>query len=353
MCFRLTFLFAILITTPSLADTLVFVSVAGEKRLATLRLNEATGEMKLVRHTAINGEPGPLSLHPSGRFLFASIRSEGRLVSFTLSKSEGKLTQVSEVAAGEDPAYHTPDSSGQFLLSAYYAAGKVCVHKIGKDGSLSKAAMQSVATNEKAHGVAFDRSGKLVFIPHTGPNQIHQFHFDSQTGRLSPNDAVVFQLDQKTGPRHMAIHAHSPILYTNYEQGGAVARLRLNKKTGTLKLVDTITTLPFDYKGSHATARMELSPNGRFLYVANRGPNTIAGFTVDKKTGKLTAIQQTPTEPNPRSFSISPSGKIIVAAGQESGKLVTFRIDNESGKLSKLQTMSIGERPWWVLVVEN
>ncbi|MFT5525492.1 MAG: 6-phosphogluconolactonase, partial [Pirellulaceae bacterium] len=71
------------------------------------------------------------------------------------------------------------------------------------------------------------------------------------------------------------------------------------------------------------------------------------------KTGKLTAIGQTPTEPNPRAFNISPSGKTLVAAGQDSGKLVTFRIDKRTGMLSKLKTTAIGERPWWVLVVDN
>ncbi|MFT5526378.1 MAG: 6-phosphogluconolactonase, partial [Pirellulaceae bacterium] len=328
MPFRLFLLLVCASFTNSLtAETLVFVSVAGEKQIATLALNEATGELKHVRNTAINGEPGPLSLHPSGNSLFASIRNEGRLVSFAIGRKDGELTKVSEIAAGADPAYHTTDPSGRYLLSAYYEAAKVCVHSIGEDGALAETPHQTVATDEKAHGIAFDSSGKFVYVPHTGPNQIYQFRFDSKSGRLSSNKPLAQQFVQRTGPRHVATHPLASVLYTNYEQGGKVARLRIVEKNGTLKLLDEISTLPAGFTGSHATARMELSPDGRFLYVANRGPNTIAGYSVDQKTGELTAIGQTPTEPNPRAFNISPSGKTLVAAGQDSGKLVTFRID--------------------------
>ncbi len=88
------------------------------------------------------------------------------------------------------------------------------------------------------------------------------------------------------------------------------------------------------------------------MYVANRGHNSLAGYQVDAKTGRLTLIGQTPTEAVPRSFNISIDGKFLYAAGEESGKIAAYRIHQEKGTLDRFATYPIGQRPWWVLVVD-
>ena len=50
-----------------------------------------------------------------------------------------------------------------------------------------------------------------------------------------------------------------------------------------MKIVDTVSTLPEEFKGPSSTAQILLSPDERHLYVSNRGHNSIAIFAVGEK----------------------------------------------------------------------
>ncbi|MEZ6114266.1 MAG: beta-propeller fold lactonase family protein [Pirellulaceae bacterium] len=97
-------------------------------------------------------------------------------------------------------------------------------------------------------------------------------------------------------------------------------------------------------------ARLQISSDGRFLFAANRGHDSLAGFAVDAKTGRLTALGQTPTEKTPRSFNIDPSSRFVYAAGQAADKLAAYRL-GEDGRLTRFATYEVGKTPWWVLTV--
>ena len=143
------------------------------------------------------------------------------------------------------------------------------------------------------------------------------------------------------------------MVYFDYEQGSAIAAFNLDRKTGRLAFRERLSTLPKSYQYNNSNARIEITPDGRFLYVANRGHNSLAGFATDPKNGTLKAIGRTPTEAVPRGFNIDPTGKYLYAAGQASGKLAAYRIDRENGSLNRFATYEVGERPWWVLVTET
>ena len=96
-----------------------------------------------------------------------------------------------------------------------------------------------------------------------------------------------------------------------------------------------------------------MTPNGRFIYVANRGHDSLAGFAVDQRSGRLSSLGQTKTEPTPRGFAVDPSGRCLLAAGEASGKLTLFQIDETTGKLSRRATHDVGSRPWWVLMTHH
>jgi 6-phosphogluconolactonase len=261
------------------------------------------------------------------------------------------LTHLNTVAAGPDPAHLATDATGRFLFAAYYVDGKVTVHAIGADGRLSDKPVQSITTADKAHAIVPDPSNRFVFVPHTGANAIFQFTFDATTGRLSANTAPRLDTPKNTGPRHLVFHPSQPIAYVANEQGSSVTAYALDTKAGTLKPLQTLSTLPKEWQGVNACAEIKVHPAGRFLYVSNRGHDSIAGFALDDE-GKLTAIGQTPTEKTPRSFDLDPSGKFLFAAGEASGKLATYQIDGKSGALKLVNTMDVGKQPWWLLAVE-
>lgn len=330
--------------------TVVYLSIAAENRIARYAMDDK-GKLRHVGDAPMNAEPGPLATDPERKFLFASVRSAGELASFRRDPTTGKLTAVSQVPAGADPAYVATDRTGRFLFSAYYRAGKVVVHRIGDDGTLPERPLQTIATDDKAHAIVPDRANKFVMVPHTGPNAIFQFDFDARTGLLAPNAVPKIVRPENTGPRHLGFHPTLDYAYVSDEQGSSITVYQFDAKQGQLAPLQTLSTLPDGFTKNNSTAHIEVHPSGKWVYVANRGHDSLAGFRIDQETGRIDSLGQTPTEQTPRSFNIEPSGRFLFAAGQGSGKLAAFRIDQKSGGLTRIATYDVGERPWWVLAV--
>ena len=110
-----------------LADTVVYVALAAEKKIAVYRMNPEDGKLSRIDATVLDGEPGALAVDPNRRFLFASLRAKGKLAAFRIDAKTGKLTHVNTVPAGPDPAHLSTDKDGKYLLCAYYVAAKVTV----------------------------------------------------------------------------------------------------------------------------------------------------------------------------------------------------------------------------------
>ncbi len=181
-----------------------------------------------------------------------------------------------------------------------------------------------------------------------GPNVIMQFRFDAQTGRLSPNSPQQVEPPALTGPRHYCFHPTGDFVYFSNEQGCSVTLYRLDRATGTLAAAQTIATLPEGYSERNTCSQIHLTASGQFLYVANRGHNSIAGFAVDAATGQLTPAGRVPTEAVPSAFGLDPAGRFLFAAGTASGRLASYRI-GETGALTPLATLAVGQRPAAIL----
>jgi 6-phosphogluconolactonase len=332
------------------AETFVYVSMAPEQKIRVYRLDPKDGKLTSVDSVAVDGTPGALNVDPQNKFLFASLRSKDTLASFRIDPATGKLQHVSTAALGkgENAAFVGTDRTGRWLLSASYAAGKVVVHRID-DGKIQTPAVQTVTTAKTAHSAFTDRDNRWVFVPHVTPNAVYQFKLDASTGMLAEAGKAPGGTD-KAGPRHLALHPTLPFAFTSDEQGSSITAYRFDGSTG-LKPVQTVSTLPADFKGKNTTAEVKVHPGGKFVWVSNRGHDSLAGFAIDS-TGKLTPLAQTPTEKTPRSFEIDPDGRYVLGAGEGSGKLAVFEVDQASGKLTRLHTVDVGTSLTWVLAVK-
>src|SRR5262249_38874450 len=274
---------------PGGGDTVVYVSVAAEKRIAVYLMDRATGKLTHRGDAKLDGKPGALAVDLGRRSLFAALRAEGKLDSFRIDPWTGALTHVSAVPAGPDPAHLSTDGAGRSLLPAYYVEAKVTVQAIGKEGALGEKPLQSTPTADKAHAIVPDPSGRHVFVPHTGPDAIFQFAFDAKTGRLTAGSPAKLTTPKGTGPRHLVFHPSKPIAYVANEQGGSVTVYALDPKAGTLSPLQTVSTLPKEFTGTNACAEIRVHPSGKFLYVSNRGHDSIACFALDDD-GKVSAL---------------------------------------------------------------
>ena len=324
-----------------------------------------TGQLTPKAEVAADGGPSVLAISPDRRTLYVGHRTRPAISSFRIDHGTGGLTLLGTVSAVHAPTFLAADRTGKYLLSAYYQGGGAAVHRLGSDGAVGAPSLDWLATATGAHAIATDLSNRFAFVPHIarlndnvleppkenpGPNMILQFRFDAQTGRLTANSPSRVEPTERLGPRHYCFHPTRDLVYFSNEQGCSVTGYRLDRATGTLSAVQTITSLPAGFTARNTCSQIHLTPSGRFLYVANRGHNSIAGFAVDPASGHLTSVGHVSTEPVPSAFGLDPAGHFLFAAGTVSGRLASYRINTETGMLSSLTTYSVGQRPAAVLV---
>ena len=335
------------------SHNIVYVSLAGEKQIQIYRQKDDSGVLVLAGQISTPAQPGFLAANGGGTRLFAAYRSSGEIASYKMDPKTGELQLISVISAGADPAYLALDHSESFLLSAYYRAGKVGVHQLNSQGALLPEAVHWHPTAAKAHAILLHHDNQWAFVPHTGPNAIYIFSFDAKNGRLSPALPPFVRTGAGTGPRHLQFHPQLDCLYFDNEQGSSVSVFDFDRNTGQIRLRQTLSTLPENFAQHNSCSDLEITPDGRFLYVANRGHDSIAGFRVSSKTGRLQSIGQFPTETTPRSFAVTPCDKWIVVAGQSSGYLQISEIQTDSGRLLPRHRTKAGSRPWSVLAVRG
>ena len=224
------------------------------------------------------------------------------------------------------------------------------------DGRLSDAPVQSLTTADNAHGIAIHSDDQSVYVSHTGANRIDQFHFDPHAGRLTPFNPPFVAAKPGQNPRHIVLHPSNRWAYCSNEAGGSAedgaSMYSLDDLTRGLTLQQSVSSVPEDFNANeNSTSRCLMTPNGSVLYVANRGHNSIAGFTIDQTSGRLKRISMTPTEANPRSFTITRDGRHLYVAGEASGRVTGYRITG-SGELSSISTVESGPVSWAVLAVD-
>jgi 6-phosphogluconolactonase len=304
-----------------------------------------------------------MAITPDRRTLYVGHRTQPAISSFRIDQGSGGLSLLGTVAQQHAPTFLAPDRTGKYLLCAYYQGGGAAVHPIGQDGAVAASSLGWLATDTGAHAIATDRSNRYSFVPHIanlndnvleprrenpGPNVIMQFRFDAQSGRLTPSSPFRVEPTERLGPRHYCFHPTLDLVYFSNEQGCSVTAYRLDPATGTLAAAQTITTLPAGYTARNTCSQIHLTASGRFLYVGNRGHNSIAGFAVDA-AGHLTPAGHVPTEAVPSAFGLDPEGHFVFAAGTASGRLASYRINGDTGALTPLTSYAVGQRPAAVL----
>ena len=141
------------------------------------------------------------------------------------------------------------------------------------------------------------------------------------------------------------------LAFTSDESGSSVT-LYEAEIDGAFTPRATVSTLPADFTGKNTTAEVKIHPSGRFVWVSNRGHDSLAGFRIDARNRSIQPLGQTPTEKTPRSFDIDPSGRYLLAAGEGSGNLQAYKIDEKTGALTPTKKYEVGKSLTWVTVVK-
>jgi 6-phosphogluconolactonase len=349
--------------------TYVYVSNAEDGDIGVYTM-DGDGTLKPGGRVEAGKPLGPMSVSPDKRYLYAAIRAKPyKVVTYAIDRETGSLKQLSKGTLADSFPYIHVDKTGRYLLCASYSGHKVSVNAIGKNGEISEP-LQVIPTAINAHSIITDKTNRYVYVPHLGTDQIFQFRFNAKTGKLTANTPPIVQMKTGTGPRHIIISGDNKFVYLLNELTGTVTTLSLDQKTGLLSYVDEASVLPPDNKLRPGVPRvatvkgetprdvsndiwasdLHLTPDGKYLYAAERTSSTIGAFCIDTASGKLTYLGSTPTEKQPRGFSIDPKGKFLVVSGELSDTISVYAIE-VSGELKLLQKYPTGKYSNWVEII--
>jgi 6-phosphogluconolactonase len=317
-----------------------------------LRLDAETGALALLHTVRGIDHPSFLALDRQQRVLYAANElsehegaPSGALSAFAVDAASGNLTFLNhQPTHGTAPCYVSLDPSEQFVLAANYGNGVLTVLPVEPDGRLRPAS--DVVRHEgrssdprrqegpHAHSVLPTPDGRYVFSCDLGLDRVLVYRLDTSAGKLVPNDLPYAQVSSGAGPRHIAFHPNGRFVYVNNEIDSTLTVFDYDAERGALQVVQTVSTLPDDFAGRNSTAQVAVHPSGRFVYVSNRGHDSIAMFAVNPESGRLRSLGHEPTQGRtPRNFTLDPTGAWLLAANQNTGNVVSFRIDQDNGRL--------------------
>ena len=334
----------------------IYVTASADDKVIIFKQDPDSGALENVDDVEAPGRPAPMTTDPERRFLYLARRDANQLTTYRIDHESGGLRLLGDAPLESDPCFIATDRTGRWLLSAYYLAGRCAVHPIGEDGVVRAPPSEWRATGGGAHAMLTDRSNRFAFVPHIGegkgPNTIFQFLFDADTGKLTPNDPPTVPQDGELGPRHYCFHPSLDVLYFSNEHGCSVTAYDFNADAGTLSAFQTVSTLPPFWNGTSTCAQIQINPAGTMLFVPNRGHDSIACFSIEAGSGRLTRTAIVPAEPIPRAMSLDPAGRFMYSAGMDSGNLAAYRVNESWGGLDRIATYEVGKVPMWVLPVK-
>jgi len=316
------------------------------------RLDLSSGELSLLKTVKGLVNPSFLAVDSRHRYLYSvnevmkfDGRTGGAVSAFSINRKTGDLKFLNQQPTrGAAPCHLIVDRSDKFVLAANYGGGNVSVFPILSDGRLG--AMTDFVQHQgsgldpkrqeapHAHSINMAPSNRYAFAADLGIDKIMIYKFNPEEGKLNPNDEPWVELKPGAGPRHFTFHPNGRYAYVINELNSTITAFSYNETRGSLKEVQTVSTLPEGFSGRNSCADIHVSPSGKFIYGSNRGHDSIVIFAIDIQTGKLTYVGHQPTQGStPRNFAIDPTGTFLLAANQRSNNIVTFRINSQTGNL--------------------
>ncbi|MFM9613154.1 lactonase family protein [Streptomyces niveiscabiei] len=301
-----------------------------------------TGEIAFGR--TVTGVPDPsfLAVHPDGRTLYAVNEQERGAVT-AVRISDGQVLR-SLGTGGRHPCHLSVHPSGKWLLSADYGSGSVAVHPIGSGGELGERT-QSVTHDSPApgpgqqgphaHQIVTTPDGRHVLAVDLGTDTVYTYRLDATAGTLTEVSRA--QTRSGAGPRHLVFHPGGRYAYLANELDDTIAVCAYDAESGRLTIGEPQST------GSKTRptypSQPVVTPDGAYVYLANRGDNTLARYGVEADGARLRLLGTVEVGGDfPRHVSLSPDGTLLFASNQRSDAITVFHVNPTTGTLTPTGT---------------
>lgn len=307
-------------------------------------LLQKDGSLKLVGLVALSENPSFLAMTTDKRFLVAvneiNHKGVGTVESFLITSDSLSFRSRSS-SGGAHPCFVTVNEIG-FVLTANYTGGNVGLLRLNEKGELSTLLdvqqHTGSGTTERqqaphAHSAWFEPVEKIIISIDLGTNELWFSHLNTVLQKLLPSDPQKLKMAPGAGPRHLVFHPNDKWIYVVNELDCTVILLQ-RTDDGKYEKGISVSTLPIAYTEPNTCADIHISSDGKFVYVSNRGHNSLAIYGVNARDGSLNLLGHEPTHGNgPRNFSLSPDEKYLLVANQHTNNIVSFKRNKTTGLL--------------------
>jgi len=324
-------------------------------------LDTITGQLSTLRVAAPAKNPNFLAISPDHQFLFAAVGNG--VESFKIQPDSAlKLISTRPVSTA-DFCHVSLDRSGRTLLAASYNGGFVTSFPVGDDGkigaSISSIAFTGTGPNAErqkapyAHSIYADPLNAFVYACDLGTDSIWSFTLGA-SGTLTATQPPAAKVPPGSGPRLLAFNADGSRVYVVDELSVSTSVFSRNRSTGALTLLDTASNVwPGEPMEGVTSSELALHPSGKWLYVSNRGRDSISVFAINPQGG-IKLIQSVPSPvKTPRSFAVDPTGHWIIAAGQGNNMISVLEIDPATGQLALTDASAVVGSPVCVVFMPD
>jgi len=348
---------SVLAVFPARGDDWVYFGTrangAGQGIVAA-RFDATNGHLTSVGLVAEITRPTWLIAHPSLPILYSVSEvgndglSEASVFSLAVDKTTGALRVLNSMGSVGGGATHLAiDPASLTLFVANYGTGQVSWLRMLADGSLGMplAVQSNYGTGPHrrqaaphAHGVEVDPSHRFVLAADLGADRVFVYRFDPATRQMAPAAFAFASTPPGSGPRHLAFHPNGRFLSLVTELTAEVVSYRWDAKRGRLQHVQSVSIDEPDFKGEKSAAHIQVSRDGRYVYVSNRGADSMLVYAVNPQNGSLREVQRISSQgKTPWSFSLDPTERWMLVANHGSNSIAVFAVDPDSGKLDATQ----------------
>lgn len=241
---------------------------------------------------------------------------------YIFTASHGKFDHVIKVVETSD---------GHFMNQFVYDDSTVAQYPVNADGSIEPCCDCMVLTgcgmdpntspqagghsqaSPHAHIVKVDPSGKFLVVCEKASEKIYVYRLGGKKLTL----ASLYQAPLRTGPRH-CIFDNNGHMFMTCEFSSEIWCFNFDSETGVLTFNNKQSTIEPGFTGRNELATVQVTPDGKYVYVNNRGEDTLVGYSI-AADGKLTRILsigvgKCPADPKDavRDMKISPDGSFLL-----------------------------------------
>jgi 6-phosphogluconolactonase (cycloisomerase 2 family) len=312
---------------------------AGGRGVIAAAVDPRTGALTVLGATDAVADPSYLALAPGGRLLYTvSETAAGAVAAFDVSDALPRPLGAPVQVGGGSPTHLA--LTGRHLAVANYGSGSVTVLPLRADGTpeepscvlhhLGSGPDEDRQEGPHAHQVLPDPTGRWVLSVDLGTDSVRVCALAGATGTLAVHSEAA--LRPGSGPRHLAFHPDGGYAYVVGELIPTLTVCRWEAATGTLTPLAEVPLLSPHTEGPSYASEVVVARDGRFLWVANRGHDSISVFALTAGGERPELRTTVPCGGHwPRDLALGRDGRRLYAANERSGDVTWFDIDPETG----------------------